>query len=375
MKISIVANYYPPHIGGLEIVAQQQAQALTNEGHEVHVLTCSPQHQISGTTLESGVIVHRLKVNNFFENKFSIPFPFGGIFFIQKVWNHLKIVDVIIVHDVFYEISWLAYFCAYLTNKKILLVQHVGLVAYPNPVINFIQRCVYRVIGRRIFNYAKDIIVYNSIVKEFLLENHVDQSKIHQFRNGIDIARFTPANADEKIVQRKVFGLPIEKTIILFVGRLVPKKGFSLLFEARDPRYEIVFAGSGEIPDAWRHTLGVHFLGPIKRDVLANIYKTADIFALPTNNESFTLAMQEAMASGLPTLTGDNNSYQSTIIDREKIILTDLNTSDIKERIQEVLCSKAKLSEMSHYARNYAEEHFDLKKNIKPFLSLIINYV
>ena len=39
MKILIVTHYFKPHVGGIEIVAYNQAKGLVEEGHEVTIVT------------------------------------------------------------------------------------------------------------------------------------------------------------------------------------------------------------------------------------------------------------------------------------------------------------------------------------------------
>ena len=374
MKITIVANYYPPHVGGLEIVAQNQAQMLTEAGHDVTVVTCSPTRAMTGTIDESGVAVHRVYANNFFERRFGIPFTIGGWGLARQIWKSLRSADLLMLHDVFYQISWIAYFYARILGKRFILIQHVGIVDHPSKLVDFVQRSVYRTIGRMIFKSASAIIVYNTIVKEFLLSSGVDTIKIHELSNGIDIDRFTPPLGSEKNLKKQAFDLPADKPIVLFVGRLVPKKGYGMLYDSRDEAYTIVFAGSGEVPKAWHESPETRFLGPVPQSELPDLYKAADVFVLPAQNESFTLAMQEAMSAGLPVLTLDNDSYRDSSIDREKILFIQPDPASIKSAISRVLSDQKLRTEMSSYSREYAQKNFNWRTNMRPVLSLIKTY-
>ena len=82
---------------------------------------------------------------------------------------------------------------------------------------------------------------------------------------------------------------------MLFVGRLVPKKGVDRLIAARGSDYHIALVGSGTVPSL---PPGVTCLGPIERDELRDLYRAADLFAFPAVGEMLTLVMQEAMAAG-----------------------------------------------------------------------------
>ncbi len=52
MRILIVSSFYPPRVGGLEVVAEQQAQSVARGGHDVTVLTSvtSPDYRETSTS-------------------------------------------------------------------------------------------------------------------------------------------------------------------------------------------------------------------------------------------------------------------------------------------------------------------------------------
>ncbi len=220
------------------------------------------------------------------------------------------------------------------------------------------------------FGYAKTIIAYNPIVSEFLRRSGVDPEKILELSNGIDLSLFRPAEKGEKTETRKAFGLPLDKPLVLFVGRFVPKKGFETVFQARDTAYDIVFAGSGAIPKDWHAERGVHFMGALNQSDLARLYRAADIFALPARGELMTLAMQEAMASGLPIITTDEPAYALYAIDRNLIAFIEPTVKALKYAIKRIVASKERAGRMASYSRAIAKERFDWKKNIKSVIRL-----
>jgi phosphatidylinositol alpha-1,6-mannosyltransferase len=65
--------------------------------------------------------------------------------------------------------------------------------------------------------------------------------------NGIDTAQFRPAALVERPAIRKRFGLPQGRSLVLFVEKLVEKKGYYVLLAAQDPVYDLVFIGRGPI--------------------------------------------------------------------------------------------------------------------------------
>jgi len=107
--------------------------------------------------------------------------------------------------------------------------------------------------------------------------------------------------------------------LVLFLGRLHPKKGIEVLVEAlrRLPteRVRLLVAGAGEpeyverLQAAARDltlTDRVHFAGHLNGDDRRLALASADAFALTSHSENFGLSVAEAMAAGLPVVVSRN---------------------------------------------------------------------
>jgi D-inositol-3-phosphate glycosyltransferase len=141
---------------------------------------------------------------------------------------------------------------------------------------------------------------------------------------GVDLDRFTPAadgcEAAVKAGARQRLGLPINGYLVAFVGRIQPLKAPDILLRAaaqlaiRDPEtagrltVAIVGGNSGSGLDLAELSgelgLGgsVRFLPPQNRERLADLYRAADLVAIPSYNESFGLVALEAQACGTPVV-------------------------------------------------------------------------
>jgi glycosyltransferase involved in cell wall biosynthesis len=123
--------------------------------------------------------------------------------------------------------------------------------------------------------------------------------------NGVD-----EAHVDHSQRQRS------ETRTALFLGRLHPVKGLSLLLDAwvrlRPAGWQLQIAGPDEI--GYRSALEkkitaaslsqtVHFSGPLDGAAKERAFLNADLFVLPSFSESFGMAIGEALAHGLPVLT------------------------------------------------------------------------
>jgi glycosyltransferase involved in cell wall biosynthesis len=120
--------------------------------------------------------------------------------------------------------------------------------------------------------------------------------------NGVDLALFHPGEAAPRASGR---------LRCLAVARLIERKGLGDLIRAlalleRD-RFELEIVGGGPDERVLRDLaaqLGVaqevHFLGPLDRSQVAQRYRAADLFTLPSSAEAFGNVFAEALASGLP---------------------------------------------------------------------------
>jgi glycosyltransferase involved in cell wall biosynthesis len=148
---------------------------------------------------------------------------------------------------------------------------------------------------------------------------------------------FTPYQANEAIIglgieepagdpalQREAFLLANphlrDKRIVLFLGRLHPKKGCDLLIEAlaqvrdRDERLHLVVAGPDEsgtegalrmLADSLDVADRITWVGMLNEGEKWGAYRAADAFALTSHSENFGIVIAEALSCGLPVLITD----------------------------------------------------------------------
>ncbi|HEV7754503.1 MAG TPA: glycosyltransferase family 4 protein [Mycobacteriales bacterium] len=365
MRILLISHFYPPHIGGIETVVRQQAVSLGKSGHDVAVVAFAGDGERPGSTAESGVTVSRVRAWNCLERRFGIPQPLGGLSLYTTLRRRVAGADVVHLNDVFYLGSWAGFLLARRHAKRIVLTQHVGLVEHPSRLVTAVQRLVYRTAGRRIFAGADAIVVYNANVAAFLREQRVPPAKVTELRNGVDLTRFRPAtSAPERRDLRRRYGLPVDRPLALFVGRMVPKKGIAALYEARSGAYDLVLVGGGEVPAGWYSTPGVHVLGAVPHEELPDLYRLADVFVFPAAGEIFTLAVQEAMASGLPIVTTNDDAYAGYGLDTERIALVPPRPDELRAAIEDITADPRRSAEMGAYSLALAHERFDWEKNI-----------
>ena len=121
-----------------------------------------------------------------------------------------------------------------------------------------------------------------------------------------------PVSREEKQELRRELGMECDR-MILTVGQFIPRKGFDILMQAaaKMKNKADIFIVGGEPTEEYlklRSELGltnVHFVGFMKKEKLAEVYRAADLFVLPTREDIWGLVINEAMAYGLPVITTD----------------------------------------------------------------------
>lgn len=150
---------------------------------------------------------------------------------------------------------------------------------------------------------------------------------------GVDVDRFHPLSADERIAARRRFGVPDEAELIVGISRLVPRKGFDVAIRAvarmRASRPDLVLAisGGGRDDDRLRRLAAdldapVLFLGRVPNDDLPALYGCADVYTMLCRNrwggleqEGFGIVFVEAAACGVPQVAGDSGGAAEAVAD------------------------------------------------------------
>jgi len=171
------------------------------------------------------------------------------------------------------------------------------------------------------------VIALSREIEQRLLEGGVPEEKVVYIPNCVDPALFGPAaSASEKRALRNEMGLGSEP-VIAYVGELTKRKRAHLLFQALSElhdfrgQWQVLLAGPAndasyardlEIfvrDQGWQNQ--VHFLGHVCD--IHRVYKAADFFCLPSEDEGMPGALLEAMVSQLPCIVTPFSSAHELI--------------------------------------------------------------
>ncbi|MEB3370286.1 D-inositol-3-phosphate glycosyltransferase [Saccharopolyspora sp. S2-29] len=232
-----------------------------------------------------------------------------------------------------------------------------------------------RVLGEEQIVDQADMLVANT---EFEATDLIDRydaepDAVATIPPGVDLEVFTPGDG---VAAREELGVAADALVLAFVGRIQPLKAPDVLLRAaaellqRHPelRERLVVlvvggpSGSGlERPRALQQLavdLGiddvVRFLPPRGGKRLAQVYRAADVVAVPSHNESFGLVALEAQACGTPVVAAAVGGLPVAVRDGVSGVLVDGHRT---EQWAEALSSVALDRGLRHRLAGNAREH------------------
>jgi len=261
--------------------------------------------------------------------------------------------DVIHAHD------WLS-FRAGIEAKKVSgkpLIVHVHATEFdrtggsPNKLIYDEER-----LG---MHAADCIIAVSHLTKNTIIEHYgIEPDKVMVVHNGVDINEFHK-ELPVALGEVKLAG----KKIVLFVGRITIQKGPDYFIQAaqRVLRYEpnavFVVSGSGDMEHRMIRLaadLGIGdkviFAGFVRGDQLAQLYRAADLYVMPSVSEPFGITALEALANGTPILISKTSGAAEVVEHALKVDFWDVD--EMADKIVGVLQSAPLREVMSHFGKS-----------------------
>lgn len=350
MHILLVANYLFPYGGGIQRVVHELGCEYVARGHAVTAVGYQPS-RLHGTASSSYETLP-LRAANPLE-RFGIPFPiFEPLELVKDLSRILCRVDAVHLHGALYLDSLVASLLAR-SSQRLVVTEHVGLTGMEGGLTRLTERAAFATLGRVCLRRAHEVTVINSRVEREMRGLLRPDQRVRIISNGVDAENFRPTDRAERarLRQRHGFVCPT----VLTVARHVPKKRLHLLIDAaRGADWHLVVAGQdteriGSLP------ANVRVLGELDRERLIDLYRAADLFALVSYGEGFPLVVQEALASGLPVVVADDDTFRSELSSK----VADFVNPDVAAirqvvtaRLQDTCVLEARSKAATDFARN-----------------------
>jgi glycosyltransferase involved in cell wall biosynthesis len=213
------------------------------------------------------------------------------------------------------------------------------------------------------YDQCETILTPSADTRALLARSGFPNEKMRVHMNGVDAARFTPANRVPGFFER--WGVR-DRKVILYVGRVSREKSVDFLLECfailtgRRGDVALVVVGDGperkELEAVAPH--GAVFTGYLSGEDLARAVASADLFVFPSTTDTFGLAVLEALASGVPAVVSDRGGPKEMIRPGETGMVVRANDHGrFLEAIESILDDPDLAARMGTKGRAFAEKH------------------
>jgi len=328
--------------GGMNVYIRELCCHLAPLGHDIDIFTRRVDAETPEVTqLCPGVNVITITAGPAEPVHKDDLFPLLPEFANQAVLSSLRRgVRYDVVHAHYWLSGWTAHLLRRFWDTPFVTMFHTTAHmkrSSGNSTIESPQRVITE---RQVIDLSDSLIAANPAERADLLwRQRMRTDKVCTVPPGVDLDLFSPGDQD---AARGRLGLPDDRPLLLFVGRIDPIKGIDILIRALagwplgGPRPRLVLIG-GELDETGMpsgslaavaegaEAAGVAddilFMGSRPQTDLPDFYRAVDVVAVPSLYESFGLVAVEAMACGRAVVASRAGGLAFTIEDGESGLL------------------------------------------------------
>lgn len=382
--LQICPHYYPAtQFGGVVQVAHSISKELIRQGHNVCICTTNLQDHTHDLTLptDTQVLVDGARV--FYEPVIISRYWGFSLALAKRIFIECDRADIIFVHFHYQFASVIGGFISRLKKKPYIVFTHGSLNRYGIDRQSRFRKLIYLLLAeRRNFTHAK-FVAYHSIEE---LDNSLVMGTPYIVPNGIEVhdALTLPAKGMFRS-QHPGFDTAL---IYLYLGRLAPGKGLDLLIHAfkdllvSHPEARLVLAGSDEkgygtvlhrLVQEYDLSKEVLFTGFVSGTSKLSILQDADIYVLPSSSEGVSMAMLEAMATGIPVIVSDRVGLYRTIQAEECGIVVSQKREHLLQALQ-ILADSDDRIQVGRRGQTLVSHKFTWPVIIKDLMFKLVDY-
>ena len=265
-------------------------------------------------------------------------------------------------------VAWVSKVCRHY-HLKIIMTTHGDIFERPPGTYNRQLTWYYKTITPKAYTYADCVQALSPYMAGWAIKNGAEQERIRVIPNGIaleDIGAFhdKPRKA-ESFIPQGLFR-------VLYVGGLLPHKGFDLLLQAINAlvlsglKMKLTCAGEGpeksnlkKMVEDFNLEKVVDFAGRVPKKQLHAYYGNADILCVPSTSDPLPTVVLEAFAMGLPVVGADTGGIPFMVESGKNGWL--FESGNVKSLVDQLRCAikdKQRLSAMSEHCVSSANNRF-----------------
>lgn len=235
------------------------------------------------------------------------------------IWREIKQTrpDGIVLMSWMNPTWWLAVLASLTINVPFLLMTDANV--HTEKSMPMIKRWIRKmVLGKLLFHQCSGFLCAGARNKSLYELYGAPEEKLFPFAYSsgyLNLFETAKELRPQRNQLREEMGIPQDKFVILFCGRLsIEKNPFHLLnaYERLElPQKALIFVGNGNLKDdlsghVAKHEIeNVYFSGFQDRSGVAKFYAISDVMVLPSERETWGMVINEAMCFGLPVIASD----------------------------------------------------------------------
>ena len=337
-------NYeYPPLGGGAGNANHYLLKELSKvKGLEIDLVTSSADNKFEIEKFSSDITIYKLDVSkkdvHFWRQKEIVSWLFKAYSLSRKLVRDNK-------YD--YCHCWFGFPCG-LVGMLLGIPYLVALRGSDVPGYNKrfgLQYVFLKPLIKKIWSKADKVVANSDDLKD--LASLTSDVKIDVIPNGVDVSEFKAGGG-------------AFKGKLVSTGRLIPRKGYDYLIKAlsKVDGFELTLIGEGNQTDELKALvleLGVkvNFIGYVEHSRIAEEYRKADVFVMPSLNEGLSNSLLEAMSCGLPVIVTDTGGVKD-LIDGNGFIVEKESSLSIVDALKKLNAENVR--EMGARSRKIAEK-------------------
>jgi glycosyltransferase involved in cell wall biosynthesis len=231
------------------------------------------------------------------------------------------------------------------------------------------KKLYYNLIDKAALNNASAIQMLNLSEAQNIKNLHL-KAPLVTVPNGINYQEFELQHNPENFYEK--FPHTRDKTLILFLARIDPKKGLDLLAPAlakalaKFPNAHLIVAGSdstGFLPTVQDYFTqagclnAVTFTGMLTGTTKYEALAAASIYVAPSYSEGFSMSVLEGMASGLPCIITKGCNFPEAAHNKTAVVV-DIESNAIANGLIDCLSNPEKAKAMGELARKFVFERY-----------------
>ena len=369
MRLLNVSVVYPPapRHGGTPITSHEAAKAVAALGHEVLSIATGDAKRDGTPVVDNHTIYDGMPA--IYCSRLPCPLPFFSPSLGREVAEHLPDFDVASIRSSWTLVGPMA--------SARCRERHTPYIGYPEGNLDpwalrrsFLRkRAFWRLFDRDYFRGASAIVALTTSEADSIRRMGLS-NRVEVIPNGVRLEDLDGAMARRDL--DSVFPSLHGRRVVLFMGRLHPKKGLPLLLGAfrrvRDEVTDAVLAVAGA--DETGHlrevrarvralglTEDVAFLGHVSGETKKTLLHHAEAFVLPSYSEGLPVAVLEAMGCGTPVVVSEQ-CHLPEVREVGAGIVTDLSEEAVGLAIRALLRDDEMRRQMGMSARRLVVERF-----------------